>query len=98
MRTWVRSDVAGEEHGANADRITLSRYAGIHLDGPRHFFLREGSPRAGDIPLGGGRLAGGEVIVDIAEFVENCGMYGKKEILQSGADVREGTRPLFPAG
>jgi kynurenine formamidase len=65
------------------------------LDGPRHFFPHEGSPWIGEIPLSGGRLVGEGVIVDTAGFVEDNGIYGKDEILASGAD---GVGEIFPQG
>jgi kynurenine formamidase len=86
----IERELRREEHGANADRISLSCHAGTHLDGPRHFLPGEDSPWVGDIPLGGGRLVGEGVVVDIAPFVEDYGFYGEKEILMSGAEVKEG--------
>lgn len=89
-RVEIEHELRWEEHGRNADRVSLSCHAGTHLDGPRHFFPCEGSPWVCEIPLAGGRLVGEGVIVDIAAFVEDYGIYGEEEILLSGADVRQG--------
>jgi arylformamidase len=94
----IEHELRWEEHGVNADRVSLSCHAGTHLDGPRHFFPHDGSPWIGDIPLSGGRLVGEGVVVDIAAFVEDYGIYGKEEILASGADVRKGDVLIIHTG
>jgi arylformamidase len=76
----------------------MSCHAGTHLDGPGHFLQQPGTRYAGEIPLGEGRLVGRGVVVDISTMIEDYGIYGKREIVSAGVEVRKGDILIIHTG
>ena len=94
----IEHDVRRAKYSANADKILMSCHAGTHLDGPWHFCPRHQAQTINEISLGGGRLVGEGVIVDISEMVGDYDIYRKKEILEADVEVKQGDIMLIHTG
>jgi kynurenine formamidase len=81
------------EHGVNAQIITSSWHIGTHLDAPRHFLTR--GETIDQIPLSW--TVGAGVIVDLADEMDDLGIYTPK-MIEERADVRAGDILILHTG
>lgn len=95
----IQRNTRAGSHGNNSDHISMSAHSGTHLDGPTHWncgFHDGRKTLINDIPLI--NIIGDGVIVDISSQVSDYDIYGKEEILASGADIRKGDIVIINTG
>lgn len=81
------------EHGVNAQYIQTSNHMGTHLDAPKHFCT--GGMTIDQIPMDW--LYGPGVIVNLADEMEECGIYSP-EMIERHVEVKKGDIVLLHTG